>query len=107
MSAKRKLSASQKNNDRKSHLLAGDRVYAVTLQSQVVNSRVRCLVVKKDIQASVSLNFHLYEQNAKLYAEVEVSPNVLLQHSWIRDINTISPMVCQAVMAASNVFIAS
>ncbi|WP_373538868.1 hypothetical protein [Chamaesiphon sp.] len=107
MSAKSKLSAVQKNNNRKFPSLEGDRIYTVTLQSQVVNSKVRCLVVKQDTQSSVSLNFRLYEDNAKLYAEAEVPPDVLLLNSWLRDINTISPLVCRAVMAASNIIIAS
>jgi hypothetical protein len=103
MGRKSKAKAIRRNGGQKPSQVRGDRLYAVSIISTVVNSRVSCMVFNKEARESVALVFRLVNDKNKLYAHAEVTVELLARYNWIRDINTISPIVCQAVLTDSSV----
>jgi hypothetical protein len=69
--------------------------FSVKLQSEIKNSCIAAEVHNQDNHQTVSLQFHLYLINSKLYAEFACSRIDWAKYNWVgENISEISPIIC-------------
>jgi hypothetical protein len=84
----------------KNKKLKGDHYFKVSIESDVIESHVRCWVLNIATNETATIEFYLSDKNGIKSAAIADLRNDFKKHVWIHDkIDLISPMICRAVLS--------